>query len=497
MGEQCALDCCAMPAARICLLVASLVCSLSAQVPQFEAVAQPHVGSASLSIASAGDFDGDGDQDLVVFEAFVGVQVMENDGRANFSSLLLPYVSPVFGFGVLPVFIDFDGDTDLDVFVSAPSVSGLFRNDGGGVWTDVSAALPSLPSASRIYVGDFDGDGDDDMACAGLALAGSHNQMLVNTGGGTFTSIVPFPGFFGQSIDAADIDGDGDLDLVLPEVAPVIWRNDGGMVFTDITTASLPALPGTPAVCAFGDVNGDGHPDLLVGMAQGGGDRVLINGGAGVFVELSGAAPQGLGGTQSVVLRDVDLDGDVDLLRGTVFHPPTLARNDGTGVFQNELNAYATATPAMRFLLVEDFDGDLDVDVFAYEVSSLPQVLLNNHRQLRSNGAPQIGQPWTIDVVSQPGYASGPRAVQLGVALHHLAQPLRLVPAGALWLDPTQPLLTVPALLAGGVSTASVSLLVPPIPALVGLHVHAQAVVQEFAGPTGLRLTPLHSWAVQ
>lgn len=109
-----------------------------------------------------------------------------------------------------------------------------------------------------------------------------------------------------NTIDVGEIDVgendvgeiDGDLDLAIPEGPPWLWRNDGGMVFTDITATPLPVLPTTPASCSFGDVEEDGDVDLFVGGSPNSLDRVLLNDGTGSFTELLGAAPQGLVGLE-------------------------------------------------------------------------------------------------------------------------------------------------------------------------------------------------------
>jgi hypothetical protein len=104
-----------------------------------------------------------------------------------------------------------------------------------------------------------------------------------------------------NTIDVGEIDvgeNDGDLDLAIPEGPPWLWRNDGGMVFTDITATPLPVLPTTPASCSFGDVEEDGDVDLFVGGSPNSLDRVLLNDGTGSFTELLGAAPQGLVGLE-------------------------------------------------------------------------------------------------------------------------------------------------------------------------------------------------------
>src|SRR5262249_39069862 len=159
----------------------------------------------------------------------------------------------------------------LVLFADQPA--RLYRNDGNGDFTDVTAAsLPSsAASSSAAALVDVDGDGDLD-----LLLAGQPNRLLLNNGAGVFTDVTAtnLPSFSGtnstSSIAFADVDGDADQDLCVGSIGvlgpPVrLFRNNGAGVFTDVTAASLPAITGIGSTAvAFADVDRDGAPDLLV-----------------------------------------------------------------------------------------------------------------------------------------------------------------------------------------------------------------------------------------
>lgn len=119
----------------------------------------------------------------------------------------------------------------------------------------------------------------------------------------------------GGGVALGDVDGDGLPDLFFAGVAgrSALYRNLGGWRFEDVTPRSGLALDGVAARgAAFADVDGDGDPDLVV-TAHGARNRLFLNDGNGAFAERPDAGLVSAAGSTTPALADVDGDGDLDL----------------------------------------------------------------------------------------------------------------------------------------------------------------------------------------
>jgi len=356
------------------------------------------------------DVDNDGDVDLFMGVGFAGSasrqdQLLLNLGGGAFQA------APA---GRLPIdndntqaacFFDADNDGDQDLVVGieeTTSGSGgtrLYTNNGSGTFTDASAAFPVAPQdVTTLVAADFDLDGDVDVVVGtGPSTTGMQRPdlFLRNLGGGQFAAVANvLPPVLAPTLHciAADLDADGDRDLLLGEgggsaASPRVYRNDV-QGFTDATASWLPMGVYIGGFWAVGELDGDGVADAAfvdggASMSPTGSVQVFLGRGGTTFLPVNPSrrpAEPWAGGMLSVdgAFVDVDGDGDRDWFAPAAANVPlafpmaVLLRNDGQGRF-----ASATASlplvqdaKASRFA---DVDGDGDQDLLLVTATAVVQ----------------------------------------------------------------------------------------------------------------------------
>ncbi len=253
---------------------------------------------------------------------------------------------------------DLDGDNDLDIAVATGSTSlavSLWWNDGSGAFP-TSGTTGTAASQHGVRIADFSGDGLNDLAV--IENSNRRLRILRNQGGGSFTLIYTIT-FAADpvSLDAADIDGDNDRDLVIGHWGGFIsvMKNNGAGTFAAATT--YPASP-ISYVVAFGDLDGDTDMDIAVANLA----DVLVfkNTGTGSY---AAATTYGADGSAAcVVLGDWDLDDDLDIAAANEWgNSVSVLLNNGDGTFAAAVNY--DVGPNSRFLTAGDFDRDGDLDI--------------------------------------------------------------------------------------------------------------------------------------
>lgn len=337
-------------------------------------VAGTTVTAADADCVIAGDWNHDGWPDLAAtsYSPNDRLYVIMNNGAGQF---LTPVV---YTTGPDPRSIasgDYDSDGDLDLAVS--NIGSLGSNNGVGVYLNQgngSFTGPTLYYAgyypSTILSVDVDADGDLDLVMSAGASSTQHYlSLLKNNGAGVFQQSQQQFNTTACTLVAqlaADIDGDGDIDLVgirstdygQPGDSLVYFRNDSYGHFTRSCPA---AVPDGPWGVAANDFDGDGDIDFAVGSVWTTTMKVLRNGGDGAIVQ---AQDLDQGGTwaHAVVCGDWDGDGDIDLAHGRTVSGAGVRvwKNDGGGTFANWVdhavwNAYR--------IVAADFDRDHDLDL--------------------------------------------------------------------------------------------------------------------------------------
>ncbi|MEQ8850906.1 MAG: FG-GAP-like repeat-containing protein [Phycisphaerales bacterium] len=225
-----------------------------------------------------------------------------------------------------------DGWQDLYVIVGGTDPDRLYINNGDGTFTDEAAAwgITGTRRSSGVAVGDYDNDGwlDIYVTCHGTTGWGPNENVLWrNNGDNTFTNTAAAAGvkttspITGDGFGAAfgDYDLDGDLDLAVTawftnSQGNRLFRNNGDGTFTDVTTSAIlydmtPVRGFSPR---FVDMDGDRYPELLwVGDFFT--SKYLRNDANGKFTEMTAAAGVGLDSNgMGNTVGDYDNDGDLD-----------------------------------------------------------------------------------------------------------------------------------------------------------------------------------------
>ncbi|MCU1717249.1 DUF4347 domain-containing protein [Pseudomonas sp. 5P_3.1_Bac2] len=303
------------------------------------------LGSSTIGAAgrvAVGDFDGDGDTDILYQTGANGSPwaYSRSDGNGTFTQLALAQ-SPFAGLA-LPDHTnsnyfagDFDGDGDIDVLVGVNDTTGVFlRNDNGVFSSQSSASFPQPAAGGRMAVGDFDHDGDTDI----LYQTGANGSVWAyarSEGGGNFTFLTqgtsPFAGLTlpdhgGNNYYVADFDGDGDLDILaaVSGATGTFLRNNGSS-FSTGSTATFPAAVANGRLLV-GDFDGDGDADILYQTgANGTAFQYARSNGDGTFTILT-LENSPLAGVPLVDhtganyrVGDFDGDGDLDIFSATTY----------------------------------------------------------------------------------------------------------------------------------------------------------------------------------
>ena len=346
------------------------------------------LGEPAGAPLAAGDFDGDGDDDLYAAAADGGV-LLRND-RGAFTDVTAETGAAVRG-GAAAVFADYDNDGHLDLFVARDGTPALLRNAGAGTFQDVGG-----PAGFRDgRVGDVplfldaDHDGDLDL----LLVGPGPNRLYRNNGDGSFLESAERMGLAGgagrhRAAAFGDLDGDAGLDLVVADedAGVVPYRNMLEGRFENVAAASgLDGGTGAVAL-AVGDYNSDGSLDLFVAGPGAGESGLFTNRGDGRFTRddrpTSLYDALRLMAVRQAEFLDVDNDGWLDLLvagegRGGGRNL-LLFRNGAPGRFDDLSALLPGDLGVVRQFAVLDHDQDGDLDIAVARADGALRLLRND-----------------------------------------------------------------------------------------------------------------------
>lgn len=335
------------------------------------------VGDTGYGMACVvGDIENDGDSDIFVTN-FGRNTLYRNEGNGSFVDITLQAGVGDTLAGIGCTFLDFDKDGFLDLYVgnylefdpeyrlyyAADEFPGplaymgqqdfLYRNNGDGTFTDVteSAGVLNEGRAMGVSAGDYDGDGWGDVLVANDAM---ENYLYRNKGDGTFEDVALDAGVaFSANGDASssmgadfgDFDNDGDLDVLIPDMAyNNLYLNMGNGYFDDVTAVTGLAEASGQYVSWSGDLadlDNDGYLDLLISNGDAHrldtmesmlltnlpgprGDRIFRD-----MTESYGPWFREKSVARGLAVLDFDNDGDLDFVLLNIDQRSQLIRNDG------------------------------------------------------------------------------------------------------------------------------------------------------------------------
>jgi hypothetical protein len=221
---------------------------------------------------------------------------------------------------------DFDNDGDVDLACTDAGYVKVYRNDDGDlesahVWTSSGSAIQRA-----LAWGDYDGDGDLDLACG---CGGSNANVLYQNDAGTLAASPVWtstPTNNTASVAWGDYDGDGDLDLAFGNLYTInsVYRNDDGVLTSDPAWTSTPTNASHDV--AWGDYDDDGDLDLAFANAYS--NNTLYRNDDGTLTASPEWSSVAAVGTYGVAWGDYDGDGDIDLAVANYANPNRIYRND-------------------------------------------------------------------------------------------------------------------------------------------------------------------------
>ena len=414
------------------------------------------------------DYDGDGDEDLFMTSHGIGQNpntgrnaLFQNQGDGTFIEVAQTagvdgglhgrFTRELHGAS----WFDFDNDRDFDLFMPNTDSKAndtnyhawdeIYRNNGDGTFTNVSISLglPQLDYCRRGGVaGDFNNDGFLDLFAVNMielncvsdydctaSVPSPYRAVFINNGGTSFSLENWGIGYvsWSEGVTTLDYNGDGYVDILVADETSggglQLWRNNGTGNFTNVTASvGLPTGVDLNGSVIVGDIDNDGDMDIYCSAG-------LYRNDGGYFTY------QGIYGVaEHMFFADLNNDGFLDLVSGGIY------LNNGDGTFGSDISSTLGVTCEGRGGMAFDADNDGDLDII-FNRSDRESPYLRYYRNDLNSGtwlkvlliAPngQIGAPgakiWVYgeghlgdsdyllgyrEVVTAGGFVSGPSPTQ-------------------------------------------------------------------------------------
>jgi len=320
--------------------------------------------------------------------------IYENDGRGGFPNWTIAQRATSHISDLHAADLDEDGDIDLLVAQSEENQVGWFENFGKGNWSTMRRVSQFTSGVSSVYSADLDGDGDTDI----LSASELDNKIAWYTNlddadnlfGGQQTITTEAMG--ATDVYAADLDQDGDIDIISASASDdsISWYENRGVQektgFGKRRTIAANA-DGAQSI-AVADLDGDGDPDILSASQENNTIAWYENRLTEATEDFKIRAPisTDTNGANSVYVADMDRDNDMDVLATALGDSQiTWYMNlDGAGTF-GQKRIIASNIEGAAGVYTADLDGDGDQDVI-----SAALMTQNQRAVMAANGEPDV-----------------------------------------------------------------------------------------------------------
>jgi hypothetical protein len=381
-------------------------------------------GGSPIKVISA-DFNHDGRADIAISDGANRITVLANSDNFNFTLVTPANPVPDFALDMVAADINHDGNQDI-ILIGFGTISVLPGNGDGTFQAPLSQTIP-FNGFLAIAVGDFNNDGQLDIAFTGADQTFTTIGFLLGNGDGTFQPLEPqnilTAGELPTAIAVGDFNGDGNLDLAVANggngatnSSVTIFLGNGHAQFT--TVAQQPTVGVFPrGMISAIDLNHDGILDLVVGNSGNGGPgsiSVLPGNGDGTFKPAASLPLEA--SAFAITVNDFDGDGFADIAVLESGSSVDLFTNHGDGTFPQAPAHYTAGGGALSLTAADLDNGGLpDLIAATNTIVVLPNIGGTRVTLTSSFNPSRLNQPVSLSATvtsTLPGYPTPTGTVQ-------------------------------------------------------------------------------------